>query len=199
MRTSLSNISRRKQIMAMLQMNFDAEDFIRHNVHPDNMRREGDELVMSCPLPWGLHAHGDVKASSSFNSRLLKFNCFLCGGGDVFWFVQNVLELDEDELLDLLEREVTPKSLGKEEFMEKLRALFEDDEDESWDLPTYSERLLQPWTRSCKYLTDRGISVETQQEWRTGPDVNHRDKIDDGSESGRWVLQPRLVIPHFYE
>lgn len=38
----------------------------------------GDELIHSCPLPFGMHRNGDLSPSASLNSETLLFNCFTC-------------------------------------------------------------------------------------------------------------------------
>jgi DNA primase len=51
---------------------------------------DGDEIRCSCPLPFGMHPRGDRNPSFSVNAESRLVNCYVCGGGDMLWFIQNM-------------------------------------------------------------------------------------------------------------
>jgi DNA primase len=53
----------------------------------DSVSVNGAELVHSCVLPFGMHANGDRNPSASLNHEKLTYNCYVCGGGGLLWFV----------------------------------------------------------------------------------------------------------------
>jgi hypothetical protein len=155
----------------------------------------GDEWSFSCPLPFGQHRHGDSSASSSLNVEKLAFNCFVCGGGDIVWLTQTVLDLDHaDEALALLKETLTRDlSEEPEALVELLKSLWRS-HSAPVTMPRYSHSILRPWIRPTLYLDQRGVTRDVQAEMMTGIDMRHRDKLAGGT----WVTYPRIVIPHFF-
>ena len=65
--------------------------------------------------------------------------------------------------------------------------------DVSRTMPKFNAKMLDPWLCYTRYMDERGISHEVQKKMMTG--LNRDNKDDVG---GTWVVQPRLVIPHFF-
>lgn len=188
--------AQREAALARLRVNIDPQDFLQ-DLGATNIRQEADQLIHSCLLPFGLHKHGDRSASAAFNVDLLKYNCFVCGGGDIFWLLATVKDISIAEALETLlgeaEADVTAFN-----FAAMLRASWESDKESSLvEMPRYSERIIQPWLRVSPYLLERGVSEHTQQHYCTGVDLKHREKYEQGNID-EWIERPRLVIPHFY-
>lgn len=171
----------------------DPEVFIHEVIGAQNVRVEGNEIVHSCPLPWGLHAHGDQNASASFNTEMLVFNCWVCGGGDVFWLTENVLDLSPREALQRLEEAFTLKELSGDDLLQELELMWDQGEGLSYAIPSYSESLIRNWVRPNVYFERRGVSEETQVRMKTGVDMKNLDKVEE-----EWLEQPRVTIPHFW-
>lgn len=186
----------RKKALDQLRRSIDI-DFVLDLIGATNISIEDNEHIHSCPLPFGLHPNGDRNPSSSINSDTLLFNCYVCGGGDVFWLVANVLDVPISEAVNLLLGAIEPKEMTVSEFTKEIERIFEEADFASLALPTYSERMLSKWVGVHPYFTGRGVSGPIQTEMSTGVDPNHRElyERDDMSE---WFIRPRAVIPVFF-
>lgn len=172
---------------------FDAEEFLIETLGAKNVRRHGDELIHSCMLPFGLHKNGDVNPSASLNAEKLVYNCFGCGGGNLIWATQNILQITHNEALRLLQNRFRPIDFSASKFIASLEKMWQEKESEPTVLPRYSVKMLEPWLCFSEYLDSRGISREIQKQMKTGINFDNMDQW-----SGGWITQPRLVIPHFY-
>ena len=195
----------REDLLFKLSKSIDAEQFLAETLGAHNIRRndQKNELVHSCVLPWGNHKNGDQNPSASLSVDKLKYNCWTCGGGDIFWVLASIRQETvnpEYTIADAI-REITGqweyRELTAEEFVGQLQALFQSEENVSFTLPTYSASVIRRWERPCEYLTSRGVSEETQHEMRTGVDDKHREIFEKG-ELKEWFVRPRLVIPLFF-
>lgn len=197
MRKGIQHLSKRQQkrwrIKNELARTLDVEAFLRDVVGVGVWHKSGAEYIFSCPLPFGLHSRGDKNPSAAFNAEKLLFHCFNCGGGDIFWFAQNVLDRDSDFVIRELRGVSVYRDQTASEFMEELEKNWAEAES-SLEMPVYSESILKPWVRVCEYFTERGISPLVQEEMKTGIDENYRFQIDE-----KLVTQRRVVIPHFFE
>ena len=162
-----------------------------------NATDSGDEIIHSCPLPFGNHRNGDTNPSASLNRETLLFNCFTCGGGSVIWLVQNCLNVTKEEAIGILKNEVADlKVVSIEDFVKKLEGVFCDDPVHLPDIPVYSPNLLNRWQGECDYLTLRGVSEAVQAEMRTGVERG-RPEISKTLQGPTTVLVDRVVLPHF--
>jgi DNA primase len=164
-----------------------------------NISPSGEELIHSCPLPFGNHRNGDTNPSASLNTSTLLFNCFTCGGGDVVWLVSNVLGISRGDAYALLRGESDGTRLvPTEEFVDRLKGVFSKEQVKSEDVPVYSDTIIQRWVQACDYLTERGVSEQVQLDMRTGVDRNRIEiaKTPAGEQS---VRVDRVVLPHFME
>lgn len=162
-----------------------------------NITPSGEEIIHSCPLPFGNHRNGDTNPSASLNSSTLLFNCFTCGGGDIVWLVSNVLGISRGEAYALLRGESDGTRLvPTEEFVDRLKDVFSKEQVKSEDIPVYSDTIINRWVQPCSYLTDRGISEQVQLEMRTGIDRDRIEvaKLATGEQPSK---VDRVVLPHF--
>ena len=171
----------------------DAYDILVNVIGARNITPSGDELIHSCPLPFGGHKNGDTNPSASINTQTLLFNCFTCGGGDVVWLVSNVLGLTRTEAISLLRKEAEgTKLVPVEQFVDKLKDIFNDTPQARDEIPIFSNNILSRWIGPCSYLTDRGVSPAVQEQMLTGVDTNRIEVAGQDS-----VRVDRVVIPHF--
>jgi len=176
-----------------------AEDVLRDLIGAHEIIYNGDELIHSCKLPFGMHRNGDQNPSASLNRETLLFNCFTCGGGSIIWLVQNCLDVDRDTAIAELKNFADGvKVVPIEKFIEKLNKMFEEEKSNRVEVPVYNDRILTRWERRTDYLSDRGVSAGVQKEMRTGLDENRTEIARiNGVES--MVLLDRVVLPHFIE
>jgi DNA primase len=157
----------------------------------------GEEIIHSCPLPFGMHKNGDANPSASLNKETLLFNCFTCGGGSVVWLVQHCLNVSREEAIAILKDEVTELKLVQvEDFIKNLQEMFKHEEAREIEIPVYSEIILNRWKGTADYLTDRGVSEEIQKVMRTGIERGRVEKART-PRGEELVKVDRVVIPHF--
>jgi len=182
-----------KEIFAGL----DARVVLQDILGVGEIHENGDELIHSCPLPFGVHKNGDRSPSASLNKETLLFNCFGCGGGSVIWLTQNVLGVDRDEAISILKNEVVElKVVTIDDFIKRLEGVFGSGPCSSVDIPHYSDNIIKRWERPCDYLTSRGVSEAVQREMRTGIETD-RLEIAKTLTGEQTVKVDRVVIPHF--
>jgi DNA primase len=175
----------------------DAYDVLVNVIGAKNIIMSGEELIHSCPLPFGNHKNGDSNPSASLNRETLLFNCFTCGGGSIIWLVQNCMGVTRDESLSILKKEITGlKLVSQDEFVSKLEKTFNNDKIKTDEIHYYSENILKRWQGESDYLTARGVSIRVQQQMRTGTETG---RLEIARVSGREEMVPvdRVVIPHF--
>jgi len=138
------------------------------------------EWILSCPLPFGLHAHGDAHPSAAVSVHKGLFNCLGCNnGGSLAWLVATCTDRS---ISDVAESLSPTRTLGAEEIVARLSALWASPESPA-PLPSYSLAVLDPWLSVHPYLTEvRKIAVERAVEFLVGFDPKRN----------------RVVIPHFW-
>lgn len=166
-----------------LREQVDWRDFLETRLQAQRVTESGGELRHSCILPFGKHSRGDIHPSASFNIEKLKYNCYVCGGGDIFWLLQVVEGLTHDEAVRECQKLVhfvdkTGTQLSME--IEKLCRGEAPEEEES--LPIFDSAVLEPWRVYISYLKKRGITLETAKKFQLG----YNSDVD------------RLIIPHFF-
>jgi len=182
-----------KEIFAGL----DARVVLQDILGVGEIHENGDELIHSCPLPFGVHKNGDRSPSASLNKETLLFNCFGCGGGSVIWLAQNVLGVDRDEAISILKNEVVElKVVAIEDFIKRLEGVFGSGPCGFVEIPHYSDNIIKRWEGPCDYLASRGVSEAVQREMRTGIETG-RLEIAKALTGEQAVKVDRVVIPHF--
>lgn len=159
----------------------------------------GTEYIHSCKLPFGTHQRGDRKPSASFNEELQVFHCWACGGGSLLWWVSNVLECSTSQAQAFLSKVISREAVEKYDrnFRELLEEIWAKEQETVAPLPDLSESVLTQWRRPCAYLTeDREISVEVQEEMKTGVDFSSREFFEPLNQ---WIEQARCVVPIFFK
>lgn len=161
------------------------EEFGVRNLRCDAGRQE---LIHSCLLPFGLHAHGDMNPSASINYKRLTYRCLGCDSkGGLLWFIATCRSTTTDDARSWLEGHT---GIGGADGMtlQALLAFFDQIYDKKREVPApiphMDARVLTPWLAVHPYLTEmRGITVETIMANQVGwnPDTN------------------RIVIPHFWK
>ena len=175
----------------------DAEGVLRDLIGAHEIIENGNELIHSCKLPFGMHKNGDSNPSASLNRESLLFNCFTCGGGSIVWLVQNCLDVDRDTAAAELKNYADGlKVVPIEDFIDRLNKMFANEAQSRFDIPVYNERILDRWITSTDYLTERGVSLRVQKEMKTGLDRGRREIARvNGLET--YVEVDRVVLPHF--
>lgn len=148
-----------------------------------NIRESGDELIHSCPLPFGMHRNGDSNPSASLNWQKLVFNCLGCGGkGSLLWFISVMRGESTEDARGWLSAQTGVNGVQEiGALMQFLDSLNESPEDNDHSvMPRYNSRILEPWLVDHPYFSFRRL-----------PEQNVKDsKIGfDGSS---------IIIPHFW-
>lgn len=148
------------------------------------------ELIHSCVLPFGLHANGDRHPSARLNWEKLTYNCSVCGGGGLLWFIAICRDTDSEEAATWLTSETGIgglQELGK--LLSYLDSVFADQRRVGRvSMPRMDMRVIEKWQLIHPYLTDpppdgRGI-----------PEQNVID-LNVGFDPDRY----RITIPHLWK
>ena len=149
-----------------------------------NVRESGDEMIHSCPLPFGMHRNGDQNPSASLNWRKLTFHCLGCGSsGGLLWFIATMRgTAGTDARRWLGEQTGIGGVQDLSALMTFLDALASPQASTVAPMPRYDRRILEPWRAIHPYLTEvRGIREQN---------VIDHDVCWDGSS---------IIIPHFWQ
>jgi len=143
--------------------------------------RRNNQIMCHCPDWFGNHKNGDANPSFGYNEDELLFNCFVCGGGNLFQLVENMMGVDEDGAVEFLMQQANlePQDSGK--FAEQIEQILNPYEDTQVD-PEYPESALFPFRKIHPYLYERGITKEVIIEHQVGFDEEHYG----------------IVIPHWF-
>jgi len=144
------------------------------------------EIIHSCVLPFGGHAHGDANASASLNFRKLTYNCFGCGSsGGLLWFIAVCRGLDSGTEARKWLAEQT--GIGGVQDLDSIVRFIDDaiarsrQGFETIPIPRFDVRILEPWRLVHPYLTEfRHIPVANVVKHNVGWDGH------------------RIIIPHFW-
>ena len=142
------------------------------------------EIVHSCLLDRvePHHANGDAHPSAWANTDKNLYFCATYWGGDILHFIAKMegRENFSDIMPVVGDFLVRRDDAGFREQLEKMFA----EHIYSIDIPSYSERVLDPWRKTHPYMRDvRGITQEAQERLQIGFDEREN----------------RIVIPHFWK
>lgn len=146
------------------------------------------ELIHGCLLPWGNHKDQKRNPTASLNYKKLVYKCLGCGsGGGLLWFIQVMRGQQGEgtkEARRWLERETGTggQVMDLTKLLSYLDSLYDKTAKDRSPLPTYNERVLEPWKVIHPYLTEmRNIPVEAIVRLKLGYDDNRQ----------------RIIIPHY--
>lgn len=174
------------------------EEFGANNV---SETRNG-EIRHSCILPFGGHANGDRTPSARLNFEKLTYNCWVCGGGGLLWFVSTMRNEGDDAIGRTRVLTWLRERSGAGGYVQDVDALmsFLDSllgpgapETTAVRPPRYDPRILDPWRCVHPYLTEmRHIPVQNVIDMQVGYGVLTVPKDDQKVQSHR------IVVPHFW-
>ena len=171
-----------------MSVELETAEWVLQEVGARNITRRGDELIHSCPLPFGGHKNNDANPSAALNYRKQVFNCKGCGSSGTMAWLLAVCTGREDaiarnEIAGHVASKLTPEKV------EELVALIEEEYRQQnvshKKIPTFSTIALRPFLAGemHPYWIKRGISHQTAMEFQLGFDANNS----------------RVIIPHFWE
>ena len=191
-------MSNTREILMELANNIDAASVLQDLCGVNEIYENGNELVHSCKLPFGIHKNGDQSPSASLNKETLLYNCFTCGGGSIIWLLENVLDINENQAVAKLKEYSIGSVVDYESFLDKLKKNFTTGTPAGrLDIPVYSDTILSPWVRRTPYMDSRDITHNVQDEMKTGlrECVEEWVRHNDGYQK---VIVSRAIIPHFF-
>ena len=187
-----------KDLLLEIASGVDAMGILQDICGVNEVNESGNEFIHSCKLPFGLHKNGDQSPSASLNKETLLFNCFTCGGGSIFWLVENILDITFDQAVAKVKEYSVGSVVDYEKFIDKLQQnLNKGKPDGKFDIPIYSENILNPWIRETEYMNSRGISIEVQQKMKIGLREYAEEWVRDEKGYQKLILS-RIIIPHFF-
>lgn len=163
-----------------------------------HVQQRGYELIHSCCLPFGSHAHGDKSPSASLNFSKLTYNCLGCGtSGGLLWLIGVCRGESPDRTRQWLQKvsglSDDPESLGN--LLRLLDAIFDDSATGHREpIPRLDPSVLDPWRVIHPWVTEvRGIPRSTAERFQIGYGYL---KTWLGEEL---IESERIVIPHFWQ
>lgn len=187
-----------KDLLIELADGLDAHALLQDLLGVQEIMENGNELVHSCKLPFGMHSNGDRNPSASLNQETLLYNCFTCGGGSIFWLVENVLDLTPSQAIAKVKEYSTNVYVDYETFIDKLKNNLEQGQPQGkLDVPIYSQNILNQWIQETEYMDSRGISREVQQEMKIGLDNASLEWVTHNGNMQQ-ITVPRIIIPHIF-
>lgn len=163
----------------------------------------GDWLVVACPIS-GYHQDQDRNPTGGLSYEYLSYNCLGCGAsGGLLWFIATLRDCTIDEARGWLEGETGGGGTVMElaVLMRYFDALYEPKRRPA-PIPTYSERLLDPWDEVHPYLTEtwrpcRGVALEDARRFRCGYAPEYVvARWPDGTPR---KTSERIILPHFWQ
>jgi hypothetical protein len=159
--------------------------------------KDDGEMIHSCCLPFGMHAHGDRNPAASLNYKRLTYNCFVCGGGGLLWFIGTCRGTGATEARGWLGEQtgVGPEEQSLSSLLEFFEAVYGPKRKDVSPMPKLSPRILDPWRVIHPYMTEvRKVPEENLVRFNVGyGKLRVRARGDD------FVDSERIVIPHFWK
>ena len=143
------------------------------------------EIVHSCLLDRvePHHANGDSHPSASVNVEKKVYICYSYWGGNLFHLIAKLEQCDVSEVAPRVNDLLEGATKTADGFKEEVERMFSDDPVYLFDLPSYSDKVLEPWATCHPYMfEDRGISIEAMTRLRIGFDQREN----------------RIVFPHWW-
>lgn len=159
----------------------------------------GRELIHSCCLPFGGHAHGDASPSASLNYEKLTYNCLGCGNsGGLLWFIGVCRGEDTDQSRAWLKDQLghdDSSAEGVAKLLAFIEAIYNPEITEAQaTIPKMSAHTLTPWLKLHPWVTEvRRVHPEVAMAFKVGYGVFRVPLGDDV-----WVQSHRIVLPHFW-
>jgi len=147
--------------------------------------KSGPQLQHSCIIDQvdPHHSHGDQSPSASLHMSKMLYCCYSFGGGDLFWLIQKMEGVVRAGVLPILSKLLGESVQTTEQFLDEIDRYFVQEERVA-SIPTYSEKILEPWLMIHPYMTEaRGISEDVLKSHSVGYDEK----------------EVRIVLPHFWD
>lgn len=185
-------------MLAELSDSIDAVAILQELCGVGEVYESGDEIIHSCKLPFGMHQNGDQSPSASLNKKTLLFNCFTCGGGSLFWLVENILDLNPNQAILKIKGYSSGIVEEYDTFLERLNGnLSKEKPENKVDIPVYSENILDQWISETEYMDSRGIDRAVQREMKIGLKECEQEWVRSG-DAFQQISVSRIIIPHFF-
>lgn len=166
-------------------------------------RRQDSELIHACLID-PTHRNQDAEPTASLNFDKLTYKCLGCqASGGLLWFIAEVRGCTSQDALNWLNQEtgLAGHVMDLDLLMKYFDSIYKPKAGLP-PIPTYPERMLEPWNLIHPYLTDpkdqhgRGIPVENVTKMRLGYAEDYKVGKD---VRDNWVTSERIVIPHFWK
>lgn len=177
-------------------------DEFRLEVHSHSAHRQ--ELIIPCVL--GEHRNQDREPTAAVNYEKLTFKCLGCQrSGGLLWFIAEHRGVDTKEAREWLAKETGTDGQIQDlpTLLRYFDALYKDRPGRE-PIPTYSQKILEPWALIHPWVTDpieideqgrnvggRGVPEENVLRFQVGYAERYRYSRDTYSE--------RIVLPHFWQ
>jgi hypothetical protein len=167
---------------------------------PTEQDSKGNDIG-TCPLPWGLHKHGDTTGKFAIHRDKKVYNCWVCGGGSLLDLTMHVRNESEEEATEWLFQFTKPAEEQGETFKQGIRDKLTQASEKPDPLPYYNPRVLDKWlTADHPFFWQRGISHYIA-EWMKlgyGENVTKYAPKKGGNPIDEPYHGPAIIFPHFF-
>jgi len=162
-----------------------------------SVTERGNEMIVSCPLPFGGHSNGDRNPSAAFNFEKLTFNCLGCqNSGGLLWFIGACRGEESEQTRQWLTTQMghDDSEEGVQKLLDWIDAVYSPEIGLAAQvMPKMSLRTLDPWLKLHPWVTEvRRVPAETAMAFRVGYG-EFRTRVGDD-----WVSSHRVVLPHIW-
>ena len=171
------------------------------NFSPDDQDNRGNDIGQ-CPLPLGLHAHGDTTGKFAIHRDKRVYNCWVCGGGSLLDLAMHMNDMDDHEATEWLYQFTKASEERSEEFVQRVKEMMADDTREKPGDPYYNERVIEKWIDpDHPWFEERGIPREVAEYFKLGFNPHNRKYTPKrgGSPIDEPFEGPAIVLPHFFK
>lgn len=171
----------------------------------DIIDQQGANDVGHCPLPHGLHKHGDTTGKFAIHREKMVYHCWVCGGGNLLSLAMEVNDMDVDTATKWLYQFAHGDTRTDQEFAEFFESLIAPEEKPTLSMPYFNPRVLDKFDDDTYWFNTRGISNEVIERhnlrysnvtMKPAPVRQRngvREKIDDD------YYGPAAIFPHYWK
>lgn len=179
----------------------DVDEFERAIGFEPTSHENGNDIG-HCPLPWGLHKHGDTTGKFSIHREKKVFNCWVCKGGSLLQLAMAMNDMDDHEATAWLFQFTKTKEESGEEYVDRIKGILHKEDDEKPGRPFYNERALDKWvTTDHHWFEERGIDTKVVEYFKLGynPTAKKYPPKRNGKPIDEIFTGPAIVLPHFFK
>lgn len=154
-----------------------------------------------CPLPWGLHQHGDTTGKFAIHREKRVWSCWVCGGGSLLTLAVAMNDMTTEEAAKWLYQFVEGNEDGDDGFEQRMLDLLNTEQEQKQRLevsiPFFNEKVLDRYSNEyVDWFKERGISPNVHKSFnlRYNP-----EGVRKNIQTSEIFNSPSIILPHFWK